>query len=97
MKRKSLSLVGLCVLGGLVCAGPGTFVPLRAQEPSVAHNQSATLAKDLVGAWIFVSMPGETNAMPVKMRSVKILADGHWAVTYYYTNSCRIAFHHGGT
>lgn len=97
MKEKSLGLLGFVTLGLFVCATPGNFVPLRAADQAAAHNGSSTLAKDLVGAWTFVSAPGETNAMPPNMRSIKILANGHWTVTYYQTNNGHIAYHHGGT
>jgi hypothetical protein len=55
------------------------------------------MARELVGVWILIETPGQTNQPPPYLRSVKFFGGGRWSVTYYNTNTGAILFHHGGT
>ena len=73
-------------------------LPLRADDPPTAGaEESSTLAKDLIGTWIWVGTPDKVGETPKSGGRLKFFTGKHWMITQAEPETGKVIFHHGGT
>jgi hypothetical protein len=72
-------------------------LPVGAGDEPKKGPDSAKLAKELVGTWVYVGTPDKIEDQPKSGGRFKFFTGKHWCITDADPETGKVVFHHGGT
>src|SRR5262245_28686024 len=93
MTRNTLRVAVISLLALLFSAATN----LHAQDKPAAAKEQSVLAKNLLGTWILVGVPGKVGEAPASGGRLKFFTGRHWTITQADPKSGVTIYHHGGT
>ena len=67
------------------------------QDKIASPHEKGALARNLIGAWVYVGEPGKVGEPPAAGGRLKFISDRHWTNTYADPKTGLTITHHGGT